>query len=548
MWAAADFDKTRVLLDHGADVNARSSDIRTPLMIAAGHPGNASTVKLLLERHANPNPNPHPAAESSPLIEAAMAGDAASMELLLGHGADIKASGEPVLEMAVTEQCAKCLALVSGKDLGKDAYTGTLATIAMLGDVNAVRMMLDHGADVNAFDSLGRTPLMYAASSDLLNLDVVKLLVDRGADVNARDADKNAGDSGKPVLDIARLHGDTPVVEFLVKSGAQATAFKPAALKPRQGNTVQKAIQETIPLIQRADASFPAKAACISCHNNSLAALAVSSARSHGFSVDEKTAAQQVNANVFGLQKLRDNLHQGFFTPVEAFFGPSVVSYMLIGLGAERYQPDLNTDAVAMYLKSSQSTDGHWPYAAADPRPPICSDYIGQTVLAMRALQLYAPKTDRATYDQSIRLAVAWIAKTQPRDNEDRDWRVLGLAWASQNKDATAKAVRDLLAAQKPDGGWSDLDSMETTPYATGKSLFALQTAGLASSDPAYERAVRYLLNTQQEDGTWYVRTRALPVQPYFDAGFPHGFDQWISAAGTSWATLALSQAGSPAR
>jgi hypothetical protein len=34
-----------------------------------------------------------------------------------------------------------------------------------------------------------------------------------------------------------------------------------------------------------------------------------------------------------------------------------------------------------------------------------------------------------------------------------------------------------------------------------------------------------------------------MALQPYFDAGFPHGFDQWISAAGTSWATIALSQA-----
>jgi hypothetical protein len=74
-----------------------------------------------------------------------------------------------------------------------------------------------------------------------------------------------------------------------------------------------------------------------------------------------------------------------------------------------------------------------------------------------------------------------------------------------------------------------------------------LQTAGLAPSDAAYKRAVGYLLNTQQEDGSWYVKTRALTFQPYFDAGFPHGFDQWISAAGSSWATMALSLA-SPQR
>jgi ankyrin repeat protein len=67
--------------------------MHTPLMIAARRPGNAAVVKLFLDRGANPNPNPHPGAESSPLIEAATAGDAASMELLLSHGADVKEAG-----------------------------------------------------------------------------------------------------------------------------------------------------------------------------------------------------------------------------------------------------------------------------------------------------------------------------------------------------------------------------------------------------------------------------------------------------------------------
>jgi hypothetical protein len=350
------------------------------------------------------------------------------------------------------------------------------------------------------------------------------------------------------VLDIAKAHGETPVVEWLVKSGAKGAAPNPPILKARRENTIARAIQGSLPLIQQADAAFPPKAACVSCHNNSFAAMAIGAARKSGFQVDEKTAAQQVKANVFGLEKLRDYLHQGMFTPVEDTFGQFLVSYILIGLDAEHYQPDLNTDAVAMYLKSHQAPDGQWPYAAADARPPICSDYIGQTVLSMRALQLYAPKVDKAGYDHAIQLAAAWIANAHSTNNEDRSYRVQGLAWAAKDKDATQKAMRELLGKQRPDGGWSDIDSMESSAFATGRALVALHTAGMATSDATYQRAVRFLLNTQQEDGSWYVKTRALAIQPFFDAGFPHGFDQWISAAGTSWATMALSLAAPPAK
>jgi squalene cyclase len=123
---------------------------------------------------------------------------------------------------------------------------------------------------------------------------------------------------------------------------------------------------------------------------------------------------------------------------------------------------------------------------------------------------------------------------------------VLGLAWAGQDKQALRDAVSDLLAMQKPDGGWSDIPSMESTAYSTGQALVALQTAGRPVSDTAYERGIRFLLSTQQEDGSWHVRTRALAFQPYFDAGFPHGFDQWISAAASGWASMALALASPP--
>jgi hypothetical protein len=69
----------------------------------------------------------------------------------------------------------------------------------------------------------------------------------------------------------------------------------------------------------------------------------------------------------------------------------------------------------------------------------------------------------------------------------------------------------------------------------------ALLESGLAATgDPAVRRGVEFLLRTQLQDGSWYVKSRAVPIHAYLESGFPHGADQWISAAGTAWAVRAL--------
>jgi ankyrin repeat protein len=547
MWAATDLEKTRVLLEHGADVNARSDDLRTPLIIAATRQGNSPVVKLLLERGADPNPNPRPAEMGSPLVQAGSSADPEMMQLLIERGANVKAAAEPLLASAITIRCAKCLDLILAKNPDRDAFTGALVATAVFADVNTIRLLLDRGADVNAFDPAGRTALMYAAVSDLVQVDVVKLLIERGADVNAKDRHTLSGDAGLTVLDIAKLQGDTPVVDVLVKAGAKGSSKTTPALKAVRGNTIQAAIQRSVPLIQRADSNFTPKAGCISCHNDSLEAMATGLARRGGFRLDEEISAKQVKANISHLERFRDRLHQGvYLVQVNDDFGAVILGYILTGLDAERHKPDLNTDTVAFYLKTHQMVDGHWAIARVSERPPICLEYIGQTALAMRALQLYAPKTDKASFDKSIQLAANWIAKADAVLTEDRSWRLLGLAWAGADKAVTQKAIRELVAFQRSDGGWSDLPSLGSTAYATGRVLVALQTAGLPATDPVYQRGVQFLLNSQQEDGSWYVKTRALGFQPYFDAGFPYAHDQWISAAGTSWATMALTLASAP--
>ena len=552
MWAATDIEKIRVLLAHGADVNAQSDEPRTALMIAAGRPGNIAVVKLLLDHGANVNPTANPPGESSPLIQAALAADADSMQLLMGRGADLKAPGASgvALAMALTQDCSKCVDLVLKANPSKDDFTGALQGVATFAGASTIRMLLDRGADVNAFDPTGRTPLMYAAASELLPVDVVKLLIEHGADINAKSKHERSKDTGLTSLDLARWFGNTPVVDALVKAGAQgsgAAAYAPP--KPLPAATIQAAIERSLPLLQRADASFAAKSGCISCHDNSLTAIAVSLARKSGLPVDERLASAQVKANAAYLEDGRDSLHQGHFLaqagsgPFGDTFGEGVLAYVLIGLDAEHFKPNLDTDAVAMYLQNHQLPDGSWIYPTADSRPPVCSAYMAQTALTMRALQLYAPKAIQTESAKSIQLAAEWLAKTEPKSFEDRVWRVMGLAWSGLSKDATGDARRGLASLQRADGGWSDMPTMESNAYATGYALVALQLAGLPVSGPAYLRGVKYLRNMQLEDGSWYVASRALGFQPYFDTGFPHGIDQFVSNAGTDWAAMALTLA-----
>jgi hypothetical protein len=98
----------------------------------------------------------------------------------------------------------------------------------------------------------------------------------------------------------------------------------------------------------------------------------------------------------------------------------------------------------------------------------------------------------------------------------------------------------DVVRRQRPDGGWSQLDSLPADAYATGMSLYALHEAGISVADPIHRRGIDFLLRNQYADGAWLVKSRAYPVQPYFESGFPFGQHQWISAAGSSWASLAI--------
>lgn len=539
LWAAADTEMFRLLLDRGADVNARSDDGRTPLLIAAGQFGSRSIVMLLLDRGADLSAkSPTNIGYSTPLSEAASIGDEALLRLLIERGAAVKGAGIQPFATASRAKCEKCLETLIGR-----ADQGTLSNAALLlsppfGDAGAVKMLLDGGADANARDPKGRTLLMLTVSSDAILVDTVKSLIERGAELDAKTPE------GKTALDFARLRGATAVVDLLIKAGAKAgAASTDTVANPKPAGSVRAALERSIPLLQKTDSIFMQKASCVSCHHNSLAAMMVATARKNGFTVDEQIARTQMKAVGAFLETWRERALQGVGIPGEA----STLGYILTGLAAENYPPDAATDAMARYVMSRQWPDGHW--RAFAHRPPMESSDIPVTATSLRSLQVYAPKALRAKYETAVRHAADWLINAHPETTQERVFQLLGLGWGGVKADSEIirKSIGDLLRAQRADGGWAQIGSLESDAYATGQALVALrQAGGVSLSDPAYKRGIEFLLKTQLEDGSWYVKSRAIPLQPYFESGFPHGPDQWISAAATNWAAMALALTGAP--
>jgi squalene cyclase len=264
--------------------------------------------------------------------------------------------------------------------------------------------------------------------------------------------------------------------------------------------------------------------------------LALAEARTRGVRVDEPTAREQVQVTALTVRSFRDRFLQRVDHPANS---APASGYVLLGLAAENYPPDEFTDANIIEMANRQTPDGSW--TAFGHRPPLEYSRVAATTLAIRAMQLYGPPGLKESFERRIAHGRKWLTAVQPDSNTDAAFRLLGLAWSGTDRELVEAQAGALLAQQRADGGWAQLEHLDSDAYATGLTLYALYHGGaVAGSEAAYQRGVDYLLKTQLEDGSWHVKSRAFPFQPYFESGFPHGADQWISAAATGFATAAL--------
>ncbi len=233
---------TKELIAAGADVNKRdTSSGRTPLIDAAMN-GNAEIVRMLLETGADKNARVvlyGQELDENALTAAVNNEHAEIADILRRAGAEGITPGAPSAEaeqaaqnvynsMGITPLHYALLAgetekvkelIASGADVNAKAPNmGTpLLYACTVGNVEAARMLVNAKADVNAAGDTGYTPLMMACQTG--NKELAELLVTAGADVNAKHV-MDGQESGLTPLKIAQGGGHSEIAALLAAAGA----------------------------------------------------------------------------------------------------------------------------------------------------------------------------------------------------------------------------------------------------------------------------------------------------------------------------------------
>ena len=552
IYAAYNFDKTRLLVEKGADVNAHSTSGMTPLLVAVSVHGNLATVRYLLEKGADVKPAGPIGSDA--LQTAALKGDAEMVRLLLQKGADPQRKdmgGFTALlnAFSVTDPERVRMLVAAGSDTnaantfaGK-VKNGPIALVHMTpvylaaadADPATIKTLLSAGAHPNEADGRKMTPLMLAVATDEPKLATIRQLIAAGAGVNAKDQ------NGESVLRWALKFKNPEVLETLKEAGAvrEVPPVTPGPINLTHDTPKEAVAKSAALLVKSGETFFVEGGGCVGCHHQPLHARAYAALRAANLNPDERLRRTFLDSMVANrpailsglpLQTARGGDYDEFLSQIPA----------LADLG-EAASP--TTDAIVHYLAGRQEPSGDW-YIAGGPRAPMESSSVCRTALAIRALKTYGWPARRQEFDERIARARDWLLAAKPVTSYEQADRIMGLKTAGVPDRDLEQSALALIKQQKSDGGWSQNPYLDSDAYATGLVLSTLYQAGfLKPRDPAYASGVAFLLNNQFSDGSWHVSSRAPKLQPYFQSAFPFNHDQWISAAATALAVMAISPA-----
>jgi len=316
---------------------------------------------------------------------------------------------------------------------------------------------------------------------------------------------------------------------------------------------IATAIERGYEVIRKGVNNYPEHRDCFSCHHQALPLFA--------FSLNGRKNLEADSTEFLGAELTQAiiNFTEESFEPKTALMreGSGVggraltAAYGLWTLDVGGAPHNETIDAMVEYLLKTQAEDGAWEFQSH--RPPAASSRTMTTAIAVYGLRAFGFESSQKLRTEDALKKSAVFAERHLLDGSHEE--LIGGLWLDQMlvreqattsdvaKNRLAERTEELWQRQRPDGGWAQTPEMNSDPYATGQALVML--AQLDASNKSHERelfrsGIRYLLQSQDPDGSWHVVTRSKPVQVYFDNGDPHGKDQFISIMATCWSTAAL--------
>ena len=215
-WAvrANDLEMTEMLLRAGASATAANNSAATPMLLAAIN-GNAAILQRLIQAGADPNAPVSPTGDTA-LMVAARTGQLDAVRVLLDHGANVNAKenwgGTTALMWAVAERHSDVAKLLIESGADANAKSNFVPSASGRGFEGTSPVAPKPNQKTEEFASGWMTPLMFAARED--DFESARLLIQAGADVNAV-----AGDD-KDALGLALFNGSYRVADLLIDSHA----------------------------------------------------------------------------------------------------------------------------------------------------------------------------------------------------------------------------------------------------------------------------------------------------------------------------------------
>jgi hypothetical protein len=315
---------------------------------------------------------------------------------------------------------------------------------------------------------------------------------------------------------------------------AQATFLEEEAAKARA--TVQRAL----PYLDARGRQWKADHGCASCHHVPMMVWSLREAGKRRFEVDQKAIAEMTDW-------ILDDTNAASIVPAKgAPFRPTS-EYVLLAV-ADEAQSETNRISGAawhtQYLLEHQTPEGSWP--GIEGRPPIMLASREATLVAANLLSKPTLVAALGGSDPTaiVDHAKSWLNRPHAAGAiQELNFAYLNLLHLDPSSHEVAHVRRLIERGQRPDGGWSQTEDRASDAFATGQSLYALSKAAHAVvPESATTRAAHFLEQTQREDGTWSMISRAVkPGDPGL-LGQTAVDSEPIVYYATGWAILGLLQ------